>query len=93
MNATTASVERRIGLRGLFALHPGHGPAFELAEAARLALPLIAAAAVLLIFERSQRKAARDTGAARWRHGLWMAGDSVKNWIRAGLKLSGIAAE
>ena len=34
-----------------------------------------------------------NTGAARWRHNLWMAGDSVKNWIRTGLKLSGIAAE
>ena len=34
-----------------------------------------------------------NKGAARWRHNLWMAGDNVKNWIRAGLKLSGIAAE
>ena len=39
----------------------------SVAEAARLALPLIGAAAVLLIIERTQRKATRDTGAARWR--------------------------
>ena len=39
----------------------------SVAEAARLALPLLGAAAVLLIIERSQRKAARETGSARWR--------------------------
>lgn len=34
-----------------------------------------------------------NTGAARWRHNLWMAGDSVRSWIKTGLKFSGIGLE
>src|SRR5690606_10849508 len=37
------------------------------AEAARLALPLLAAAAVLLIVERANRRAVAEGGRARWR--------------------------
>jgi iron(III) transport system permease protein len=39
----------------------------SVAEAARLALPLLGAAAILLIVERAQRRAMREAGSARWR--------------------------
>ena len=32
-----------------------------------------------------------DTASARLRHNLWLAGDSVKSWIKSGLRLSGMA--
>lgn len=40
---------------------------YSAAEAARLALPLLAVAAVLLWIERANRKAVAETGQARWR--------------------------
>ena len=40
---------------------------YSAAEAARLALPLLAAAAVLLWIERANRKAVAEAGQARWR--------------------------
>lgn len=40
---------------------------YSAAEAARLALPLLAAAAVLLWIERASRRAVADSGQSRWR--------------------------